>query len=194
LQGRTRRNALRGGEVAVLRADPLSKPEELIRRVYAYVAYRIGDGPDAEDVTSDVFERALRYRGSYEATKGDPVAWLIGIARRQLQSMMGARDPVADNADVSAAGDLEQEVVRRVDLHAAVAALDPRERELVAMRYGADLKARQIAEILGLRTNTVEVALHRALARLRLTLEDDDAGGRRMQARPAGVAPSEPSA
>jgi len=32
--------------------DPLANPEPLIRRVYAYVAYRIGDGPDAEDVTS----------------------------------------------------------------------------------------------------------------------------------------------
>ena len=38
--------------------DPLADPEPLIRRVYAYVAYRIGDGPDAEDVTSEVFERA----------------------------------------------------------------------------------------------------------------------------------------
>ena len=42
--------------------DPLANPEALIRRVYAFAAYRLGDGPDAEDVTSEVFERALRYR------------------------------------------------------------------------------------------------------------------------------------
>jgi len=41
-----------------MRSDPLANPEPLIRRVYAYVAYRLGDGPDAEDVTSQVFERA----------------------------------------------------------------------------------------------------------------------------------------
>ena len=52
------------------RRDPLANPEPLIRRVYAYVAYRIGDGPDAEDVTSEVFERALRYRESYDPTRG----------------------------------------------------------------------------------------------------------------------------
>ncbi len=40
--------------------DPLRDPESLIRRVHAYVAYRLGNGPGAEDVTSDVFERALR--------------------------------------------------------------------------------------------------------------------------------------
>ena len=45
--------------------------------------------------------------------------------------------------------------------------LDERERELVALRYGADLSARQIGELLGLKTNAVEVALHRALRRLR---------------------------
>jgi DNA-directed RNA polymerase specialized sigma24 family protein len=55
--------------------DPLANPEPLIRRVYAYVAYRIGDGADAEDVTSDVFERALRYRESYDQSKGEPAAW-----------------------------------------------------------------------------------------------------------------------
>ena len=64
--------------------DPLADPEPLIRRVYAYVAYRIGGGPDAEDVTSEVFERALRYRDGYDPSKGDPAAWLIGIARRRL--------------------------------------------------------------------------------------------------------------
>ncbi len=62
--------------------DPLADPAPLVRRVYAYVAYRLGDGPDAEDVTSEVFERALRYRESYDSRKGDPAAWLIGIARR----------------------------------------------------------------------------------------------------------------
>jgi DNA-directed RNA polymerase specialized sigma24 family protein len=43
---------------------------------------------------------------------------------------------------------------------------------LIALRYGADLSARRIGEILGLRTNAVEVALHRALLRLRDRLED----------------------
>ena len=64
--------------------DPLAQPETMIRRVYAYVAYRIGDGPDAEDVTSEVFVRALRYRDSYDAAKGQPITWLTGIARTVL--------------------------------------------------------------------------------------------------------------
>jgi RNA polymerase sigma factor (sigma-70 family) len=152
--------------------DPLADPEPLIRRVYAYVAYRIGGGSDAEDVTSEVFERALRYRDSYDPSKGDPAAWLIGIARRRLDIRRPRLETAAPEADPAAPGDLEEEAVRRLTLTSAVAKLDARERELIALRYGADLTARQIGEVIGERTNTVEVALHRALGRLRSYLEE----------------------
>ena len=118
----------------MLRVDPLRNPEPLIRRVYGYVAYRIGDGPDAEDITSETFERALRYQKSFDPQKGEPLAWLA--------------------------------------LSGAVSRLEPRDRDLIALRYGADLTARQIAEELDLRTNAVEVALHRALGRLRAAIEE----------------------
>jgi RNA polymerase sigma-70 factor (ECF subfamily) len=149
--------------------DPLADPEKMIRRVYAYVAYRLGDGPDADDVTADVFERALRYRASYDPAKGEPIAWLIGIARRSIQDRSRHDDPLALD-DATAPGDLETEAVGRIDMVAAIQRLALRDRELIALRYGADLPARQIAEILGLSTNAVEVALHRALARLRSDL------------------------
>ena len=69
--------------------------------------------------------------------------------------------------DVAAAGDLAADTATRLDLHTAVATLEERDRELIALRYGADLSARQVAEVLELKTNAVEVALHRALRRLR---------------------------
>jgi RNA polymerase sigma factor (sigma-70 family) len=151
--------------------DPLGNPELLIPRVYAYVAYRIGDGPEAEDVTSETFERALRYRSTYDASKGDPMAWLIGIARRCLADAVADRRQVFERVREAAPGDMEEQAIRRLELASALAALEERERELIALRYGADLTARQIAELLGDRTNTIEVALHRTLARLRRVLE-----------------------
>jgi RNA polymerase sigma-70 factor, ECF subfamily len=156
----------------VLRRDPLADPEPLLRRVYAYVAYRIGPGPDAEDVTSETYARALRARDAYDPARGTPVAWLIGIARRCLAEALAARPLLsAEPLDASDAGDLEERSISRLALAAAVASLDEREQELIALRYGADLSARRIGEILGLRTNAVEVALHRALLRLRDRLE-----------------------
>jgi RNA polymerase sigma factor (sigma-70 family) len=156
----------------VLRRDPLRDPEPLLRRVYSYVAYRIGPGPDAEDVTSETYARALRARDTYDPSRGTPIAWLIGIARRCLAEAMRDRPLLsAEPLDRPDAGDLEERSIRRLALAAAVTSLDERERELIALRYGADLTARRIGEILGLTTNAVEVALHRALLRLRDRLE-----------------------
>jgi RNA polymerase sigma factor (sigma-70 family) len=155
--------------------DPLADPEVLIRRVYAYAAYRLGDGPDAEDVTSEVFERALRYRTSYDRSKGEPVSWLLGIAQRCTSKALAARaeglsPPVGEIADGNS---LEEASVRRLTLAAALRRLNDRDQELIALRYGADLTAAQIAHILGVRTNSVEVALHRALDRLRSLLDSE---------------------
>jgi len=156
--------------------DPLADPAPLIRRVYAYVAYRIGDGPDAEDLTSEVFERALRYRSSYDSARGEPLPWLIGIARRCVD---GRRPPPQAQGDVvdrepRAPRDLEESAVERLTLASAMSGLDARSQDLLALRFGADLTARQIGILLGLKPNAVEVALHRALARLRDELEVQD--------------------
>jgi RNA polymerase sigma-70 factor, ECF subfamily len=164
--------------------DPFADPEALIRRVYAYVAYRIGDGPDAEDVTGAAFERGLRYRDSYDGSKGEPAAWLIGIARRLIDTQRWGEVPTAELPEASSAAHLEEDSVRRLTLAAAVARLSDGDRELVALRYGADLTAREIARLLEMRTNAVEVALHRALGRLRTFMEEEPEA----DARPASSA------
>jgi RNA polymerase sigma-70 factor (ECF subfamily) len=159
--------------LTVARRDPLANAPELIRRIYSYVAFRVGDGPDAEDVTSEVFERALRYRRSYDPSRGEPLAWLIGIARRCIDdALMRPRAESREQPDVTSSEDLESDALQRLTVAAAVEGLDERSRDLVALRYGADLSTRQIGEILGLKTNAVEVALHRTLARLRPELEE----------------------
>ena len=154
-----------------MKHDPLANPEPLIRRVYAYVAYRIGDGPDAEDVTSATFERALRYRDSFDPRRGDAASWLIGIARRCIADALQPGDTPTGDLPEPPGEPQEELTLDRLDLRAAVALLDERDRELLALRYGADLTARQIGELLELKTNAVEVALHRALGRLREGLE-----------------------
>ncbi len=158
----------------MFRVDPLANPEPLIRRVYAYVAYRVGHGPDAEDLTSETFERALRYKKSYDSTKGEPVAWLIGIARRCVEGRPMSPELSSEHLEAAAHGDLEDDALRRISLSGAVAQLEERDRDLIALRYGADLTARQIAELQGAKTNAIEVALHRALGRLRAHLEGSE--------------------
>ena len=159
-----------------MRIDPLRDPEPLIRRVYSYVAYRIGEGPEAEDVVSATFEKAVRYRKTYDTRRGEPIAWLLGIAKRCMNDALAARTNDAwELPDVPAHGDLERDAIRRLTLHRALERLGDKDRELIALRYGADLSARAIGKLVGARTNAVEVALHRALARLRAELEEPEA-------------------
>ncbi len=151
-------------------SDPLAHPERLIRKVYAYVAYRIGAGSEAEDLTSETFERALRYRDSFDPRKGSPLAWLLGIAR---STVAGRRLRVHAELDAEAAAgadDIEEQVAARLDLQAALERLDERDRELISLRYGADLSSKQIGELLGLEPGAVDVSLHRARSRLRAAL------------------------
>ena len=155
--------------------DPLASPEELIPRVYAYAAYRLGHGPDAEDLTSEVFERALRYRKTYDGSKGEPVAWLLGIAHRCANDALTAR--AKNQLELSDAPDtrnIEEDSIRRLTLAGAVAQLGGRDQELIALRFGADLTAAQIAQVMDAETNAIEVALHRALGRLRSILEREE--------------------
>ncbi len=163
--------------------------------MYAYVAYRIGAGPDAEDVTSDVFERALRYRKSYDPAKGSPATWLIGIARRVLAERANQPElPVAELPDRIDTLDLEQLSVARISMQSALAGLPVRDRELLALRYGADLTAAQIAQLLDMQTNAAEVALHRALARLREVIDPAPSPIRSAAAQPAEPGSSAASA
>ena len=154
--------------------DPLDDPEPLIRRVYGYAAYRLGNGAEADDVTAETMERAVRYRKSFDPAKGRADDWVIGIARRCVDDALAARRAEPESAEEPADYELEADVVRRVTLMAAISQLSDRDRELIALRYGSDLSARQIARILGMRTNAVEVAVHRALSRLRPLLEEND--------------------
>jgi RNA polymerase sigma-70 factor (ECF subfamily) len=152
--------------------DPLANPEPLIRRVYAYAAYRIGDGPDAEDVTSETFERAVRYCRSYDRSKGEPIEWLIGIARRVIAGQSGSREvSIEELPELSDPDSLESRIVTGIVLRGAVASLSERDRELIALRYGADLSIREISELLDMGVNAVEVALHRARSRLASKLD-----------------------
>jgi RNA polymerase sigma factor (sigma-70 family) len=175
-RAQTGAGASAAGRLFSRRPDPLRDPAPLIKRVYAYVAYRIGDGVEAEDVTSEVFERATRYRVSYQPAKGEPIAWLLGIARRTLADRYAARAarprPEADVPERADSGDLEGDTIQRLTLEAAIAALPERDQELLSLRYGADLRAGQIAAVMEMETHAVEVALSRALSHLRTLVAD----------------------
>lgn len=158
-----------------MKRNPLAHPAPLIRRVHAYAAYRLGNGPDAEDVTNEVFVRALRGIDTFDAAKGEPVAWLLGIARRVVSEELARRAnaPQAELPSLAARDDVVQSSLTRLTLVAAVRKLGERDAELIALRYGADLRVSDVARIVGLSKNATDVALHRARLRLAELLAEE---------------------
>jgi len=156
--------------------DPLADTPRLIRRVYGYVAFRIGPGPDAEDVTSEVFERALRYRDSFDREKGTPTAWLLGIAQRTVDDALRRRAAQAFRPadDETLGGRDDADTVSRIVVQRALGQLGDRDRNLLALRYGVGLSTKQIAAALDLKPGAVDVALHRARERLSQALAGQD--------------------
>jgi RNA polymerase sigma-70 factor (ECF subfamily) len=141
--------------------------------VYAYVCTLLRDPAAAEDVTALAFERAYRRRRSFDRARGNERAWLFGIARNAALDELRRRkrhavlavdpeDPAAADALIADDGALRRTVVR-----AALDALSPRERELVALKFHAGLTNAEIARVLGVSASNAGTLLHRTIAKLR---------------------------
>lgn len=142
-------------------------------RVYAYVASLLGDRAAAEDTTALAFERAYRKRRRYRAGRGSPEAWLFGIARNaaldELRKRKRRATLEAEPEDVAASGadELAELSLRRETVRAALAELDARERELVALKFMAGLSNAEIAGVIGVSESNVGTRLHRTVNKLR---------------------------
>jgi RNA polymerase sigma factor (sigma-70 family) len=141
--------------------------------VYAYVAGLLRDRTAAEEVTAAAFERAFRKRRRFDARRGSARAWLFGIARNAALDELRRRhhhaELTVEPADaVSPAPDaLADQRARRATVVAALAELEPRERELVALRYFAGLSNSEIAAVLGISESNAGTKLHRVITKLR---------------------------
>jgi len=151
--------------------------EDHAQPLYGFLVYRTGDRALAEDLLGEAFERALRSRRRYDPGKASAKTWLYTIAlnclrdqRRRAQAETRALDRAGVGDGVEAADPNLGRIEDRDELARALAALSDEERETVALRYGGDLTAPEMADLLGEKLTTVEGRLYRALRKLRSEL------------------------
>jgi RNA polymerase sigma-70 factor (ECF subfamily) len=141
--------------------------------VYAYAAGLLRDPAAAEDVTATAFERAYRKRSRFDPKRGNGRAWLFGIARNAALDELRRRGRHAElaadpeDAESLAAVEAVERSERRLVLSAALAKLDGRERELVALKFFAGLSNAEIADVLGISESNAGTKLHRVVTKLR---------------------------
>jgi RNA polymerase sigma-70 factor (ECF subfamily) len=155
-------------EPTTARFDALYR--ETASDVFAYVLTLLRDRAAAEDVTAAAFERAYRRHGSFDARRGTQRAWLFGIARNAaLDELRRRRRSAALLADPEdpAGDDHDEDALRRATVRVALAQLEPRERELIALKFHAGLSNAEIGRVLGVSAGNAGTRVHRAVTRLR---------------------------
>jgi RNA polymerase sigma-70 factor (ECF subfamily) len=146
-------------------------------QIYRMVYHRLKDRSDAEDVTSEVFLKALRAIGGYSPARAPFWGWLHRIAANAVVDHVRARRgtlslDVAADAQDPATG-VEDRVLHRVEVDRAwraVATLPPAQRTAVALRLGRDLPIADIAGRMDRTEGAVKLLLNRGMAGLRSQL------------------------
>ncbi len=157
--------------------------DRYFEKVFRYVYYRVREEAEAEDVTSEVFFRALRAMPRYEPRQPF-LAWLYRIARNAIIDRARAARPRVSFEDALAHPDAGDHVIdpdarilatdRRSRLRAALAHLTAEQQEVVVLRFVEGLSADEVGKVMRKRSGTVRGLQYRALQALRkhITAED----------------------
>lgn len=151
--------------------------EQHMERVYAFVIRRVRNREEAEDLTSEVFHKALANLSSYEWRGAPFAAWLFRIAANAItdrwkQTSREAGNPLPeDGMDDKAVEDLE----RRAMLARLVRILPEDQRRVVILRFTEQKTIREIAEMMGRTEGAVKQLQFRALQTLRKRRGDTNA-------------------
>ena len=153
---------------------------EEMPHVFNYFRYRGFDRATAEDLTSATFEKAWRARERYRRDRASVATWLLAIARntavdhlRRSRREVPIEDAALRDEATPEAAALHSADIER--LRALVGALPERERELVALKYGAGATNRAIATLTGLGESNVGTILHRTIGTLRARWDEGGA-------------------
>ncbi|HEY6204344.1 MAG TPA: RNA polymerase sigma factor [Candidatus Limnocylindria bacterium] len=156
-----------------------------VSAVYRYVYYRVRDDAEAEDLTSDVFMKALRAIPRYEPRQAF-LAWLYRIARNAVIDNVrrGGRQVSFEDAllhpEVHNVVDPDLEVLAGSDkdtLRTALGQLTPLQQEVIVLRFLEGYSTDEIAKLIGKREGTVRGIQFRALGALRQLIPSREALG-----------------
>jgi len=148
--------------------------------VFRYISYRVSSRTEAEDLTSQVFEKALTAFDRYDPGRSAPQTWLLTIARNTVtdhlrKSSRRKTMPLDDAVGLAAADPSPSETTETHEeyekLQTCLAVLPQRDQEIISLKFGGELNNRQIASVVGLSVNNVGTILFRAICKLRNCLK-----------------------
>ncbi|WP_411681991.1 sigma-70 family RNA polymerase sigma factor [Clostridium thailandense] len=154
--------------------------ETYYKRIYNYIYYRVNSNEEAEDLTSQVFEKVMLKINTYSNCKSPFEVWLFAIARNvindyfrslkkynwfsieKIKELISRESNPEDIVLIAETNDM---------LLKALRVLNDKERNIVALKFGGNLKNKEIAEILELTESNIGVILYRVMKKLKVEME-----------------------
>lgn len=175
IEPNTIHRAQAGDEAALARIyDAYAKP------IYRYHYSRVGNPADAEDLTSQTFMAVLEALPRYQH-RGRFTAWMFQIARNKAMDLFRRNHNVSDMTESladTAQADVLEVIYRneaRMHLTTLLRSLEEEERELLRLRFNAELSFMQIGQLLGRSEDAVRKSIRRILDRLAVQMEAQNA-------------------
>ena len=146
-------------------------------QIYRFVYSRLHDQDTAEDVTSEVFFKALRAIGRYKPSGHPFSAWLYQISVNAINDQYRSRKPASSLDTAVAVPDPQRPVAERVvdsseaaRVWAAIDDLPPQQRVAMSLKLGEDMKLAQIGAVMGKSEGAVKLLIHRGMIGVRQRL------------------------
>jgi len=152
--------------------------EAYFDKIYRYMALKIGNETEAEDMTQQVFLKALQSISSFK-WRGIPFsAWLFRIAHNQVVDYLRRKTkrvtvPIEDIPVIASDDNPQLMAERRSDIERLVSAtgqLTEAQREVVSLRFAGELSVAEVAKIMGKSQGAVKALQHSAILALRRAL------------------------
>lgn len=154
---------------------------EFMTYVFRYIYLRVKNRDLTEELTSQVFEKALTHFHTYKKEMAAPQTWLISIARntvidyyRKVSSKGNV--PLEAVSEMESSDPLPQEKTESREelerLGFCFGGLNEREQEIISLKFAWELNNRNIAPLLSLSESNVGTILYRAIVKLRKCIED----------------------
>jgi len=180
----------RGDEQALVeraKRDPNAFGElydRYVLQIYRFVYSRVRDQTVAEDVTQEVFMKALKSIGRYQDTGKPFSAWLYQIAVNSVADRYRAARPVEDideQRDLAVSGPALEEVAAQRDelrrIWTVVETLPKQQKIAMVLKFQEDMKIEDIAAAMGKTPGAVKLLIHRGVTKVRQTLGPDQPYG-----------------
>jgi len=151
--------------------------DKFVKKIYDFVYYKTHSKETAEDLTSDIFMKALEHIQSFTNETGSVSAWLYRIARNRIIDFYRTNHLHASIDDVWDIPDIHHDIEKDIDIHEQVLLLkkylhilNSEQRDVVIMRVWQQMSYAEIAQIMDKTEASCKMAFSRALKQLRASI------------------------